>query len=77
MLAYSINTVENHHLLKGRDDEVHEALRKAYVALLGEFDRILLGDLMRDIEYVFSGITEGRNATVLHSDEFQLIPRAD
>ena len=40
MLAFSINTVENHRLLKGKDEEAHGALRKAYVALLGELNRL-------------------------------------
>ena len=71
MLAFSINTVENHRLLNGRDDESHGNLRKAYAALLGEFDRILLGDY-DNIEGVFSRITEERNDTVVYSDDVRL-----
>lgn len=72
MLAFSINTVENHRLLKGRDDEVHGALKKAYAALLGEFDRILLGDPYGNIEDVFSRVTEKRIDTVVYSDDVRL-----
>lgn len=74
MLAFSINTVENHRLLNGRDDESHGNLRKAYAALLGEFDRILLGDY-GNIEGVFSRITEERNDTVVYSDDVRGVYR--
>lgn len=72
MLAFSIKTVETHRLLKDRDDESHGALKKVYAVLLGEFDRILLGDSYGNIEDVFSRITEERNDNVIYSDDVRL-----